>query len=454
MALAALLTLTSLALAQPARQPARNTNPSLLNVNPFFNRAVGGISIDADGLLENASVDALGELRRLRANALAPIPKELDQTVGIRKVSLRRLQAAIQECRAKNQELPDTMKYLAGLQRISYVLVYPEEKDIVLVGPAEGWRVDAKGNVVGSRTGRPVMQLDDLAVALRSAVAQHLPTITCSIDPTAAGLTRVRDHVAKLHTIGTPSVTAAGIAQALGKQEISFTGVPADSHFARVLLGADYRMKRLAMNFEPAPIEGLPSFLHMMKAEGRGMSNLLPRWWLAPNYQPLLRDPEGLAWQLRGASVRAVAEEDLLAAGGDRQPTGKASTVARQWAENMTKKYDELAVAEPVFGQLQNCMDLAIVGALIVHEDLASKSGCDLRVLLGPSELPSLPLGTPRQVASQASLLKKNGNWVISVSGGVKIDVRIIVEKPEKTTRLKPVRDEAKLGEHKDWWWN
>jgi hypothetical protein len=149
-----------------------------------------------------------------------------------------------------------------------------------------------------------------------------------------------------------------------------------------------------------------------------------------------------------------VAEEDLLAAGGDRQPTGKASTVARQWAENMTKKYDELAVAEPVFGQLQNCMDLAIVGALIVHEDLASKSGCDLRVLLGPSELPSLPLGTPRQVASQASLLKKNGNWVISVSGGVKIDVRIIVEKPEKTTRLKPVRDEAKLGEHKDWWWN
>ena len=42
-------------------------------------------------------------------------------------------------------------------------------------------------------------------------------------------------------------------------------GVPADSHFARVLVAADYRMKRLAMNFDPSPVNGLPSYLHMIK---------------------------------------------------------------------------------------------------------------------------------------------------------------------------------------------
>jgi hypothetical protein len=36
--------------------------------------------------------------------------------------------------------------------------------------------------------------------------------------------------------------------EAFGPQKITITGVPANSHFARVLTAADYRMKRLAMN--------------------------------------------------------------------------------------------------------------------------------------------------------------------------------------------------------------
>ena len=45
----------------------------------------------------------------------------------------------------------------------------PEQKDIVLVGPAEGWKVDHRGTMIGLSTGRPVMLLDDLLVALRTA---------------------------------------------------------------------------------------------------------------------------------------------------------------------------------------------------------------------------------------------------------------------------------------------
>ena len=36
--------------------------------------------------------------------------------------------------------------------------------------------------------------------------------------------------------------------------------------------------------------------------------------------------------------------------------------MAQKWADNMTAHYDELAVAEPVFGDLRNCMQLALVG--------------------------------------------------------------------------------------------
>ena len=58
---------------------------------------------------------------------------------------------------------------MAGLTRVKYVLVYPEQNDVVLAGPAEGWRVDALGNVVGASSGQPVLLLDDLMVALRVA---------------------------------------------------------------------------------------------------------------------------------------------------------------------------------------------------------------------------------------------------------------------------------------------
>ena len=39
----------------------------------------------------------------------------------------------------------------------------------------------------------------------------------------------------------------------------------------------------------------------------------------------------------------------------------------------MTNQFAALAVAEPIFGELRNCMELAIVGALVVKERLAGQ---------------------------------------------------------------------------------
>ena len=119
----------------------------------------------------------------------------MNPAVEMRKISLRRVEAALEECAKNNKPIPDAIKYLAGLQRIHYVFVYPEQKDIVLVGPGEGWKVDAKGTVVGIATGRPVMLLDDLLVALRTAQAAAHGGITCSIDPTPEGLARMNQQL-------------------------------------------------------------------------------------------------------------------------------------------------------------------------------------------------------------------------------------------------------------------
>lgn len=413
-------------------------------------REVGGISINASGMLDNVGLDAAGRLRQLRAKSLEQVPQDVQKFTPLRKVSLKALDAALGELAAGKKSLPDVMNYLAGLQRVQYVFVYPQEQDIVIAGPAEGWKVDAKGNLVGVTTGWPIMTLDDLAVSLRSA-SQAAAGITCSIDPTAEGLSRLQGLVKQLKTIGNPQSTMNAISDALGPQTITVTGVPGDSHFARVLVAADYRMKRLAMNFETAPIANFPSFLQMMQAGKSGMNSMLPRWWLAPEQAALVRDAEGLAWELPTGSVKAMTEEDFVAADGSRQHTGKANPLAQKWADMMTVRYRELAVAEPVFGQLRNCMDLAIVSALVVKENLAQKANCSLPNLMDSGRLTVAQLDVPKQVNSQASVLKKGHNWVISASGGVKI-------LPQESIRQAQTNGDvgkAKTAHQSNrWWWN
>ena len=228
------------------------------------------------------------------------------------------------------------MKYLAGLQHIQYVFVYPELGDIVLAGPGEGWKINDAGDLVGLTTGRPVMWLDDLLVALRTAEATRQTGISCSIDPTSDGIVRVTSLLAKMHRDGfgtNPADLEEGmqaIEQTLGPQMVSIKGIPADSHFARVIVAADYQMKRLAMNFDPSPVKGLPSFLQMITSGKRRPKNMIPRWWLEPNYESLLVSPDGLAFEIRGASVKAMTEEDFVAANGSRERSGKASPLAQE----------------------------------------------------------------------------------------------------------------------------
>jgi hypothetical protein len=345
-------------------------------IDTGIQRAVGGVSIDTDGLLNLAQTDAVGELAKLRAAAIGKTPEGLKGLAEMRKVSLRGLNDAIAECVKNKKPLPDEIKCLAGLQHIRYVFVYPEEKDIVLAGPGEGWKVDDRGNVVGLTTGHPVMQLDDLLTAMRSAMQASQGGISCSIDPTPEGIARLN----KLEDAN-PFADLKAREEAAGNQKISLTGVPESSHFARVLVAADYRMKRLGMGFDQAP-KGvkLPSYMEMVSASRP--KDISPRWWMAPKFDSILKDKSGLAWELRGAAVETLTQEDIFNDKGERKHTDKKNPLAKRWADMMTKQFSALAVAEPIFGDLQNCMELAVVSALLAKERLPEKAGNSLPAIL------------------------------------------------------------------------
>ena len=409
-------------------------------------RAVGGIAIDANGLLSAITIEDERQLAQLRQSALGLVPDELTAFDEMRGVSLKQLEAQIAECLAKNKPLPDAVRYMAGLQRIEYVFVYPERNDIVLAGPAEGWKLDRHGNAVGLTSNRPVILLDDLIVAMLTSEASRMTPMSCSIEPTAEGMQRVQAAQRTLRNVSNPQVASRRLEEALGPQQVLLSGVPTSSHFARVMVAADFRMKRLAMNFDEAPISKMPSFLKM--AGGRHAS-MTPRWWLAPKYDAVARDADGLAWQLRGQGVQCKTEEDHFNESGQRESSRPASPAAQRWADNFTSRYDELAEQDSAFGMLRNVIDLAVIAALIEKEELLATAGLELPHMLNEVELAKYPV--PRSVPTKASFVKVRGSYTVSASGGVQMLPWHVADKIEEVATVSKARQQFST-EAKTWW--
>ena len=161
-------------------------------------QAVGGIAVDAKGIVGNLDPEALESLAAERKKALADLvdggPSDL------RKVSLARIIAALEGAIAGKVPLPADVLFLGGLERITHVFVDPTNHDVVLAGPADRISVDARGNVVGAKSRRPLLQLEDLLVALRAIDGVRQGGILCSIDPTPEGITRLNTFLSKQRT--------------------------------------------------------------------------------------------------------------------------------------------------------------------------------------------------------------------------------------------------------------
>jgi hypothetical protein len=218
------------------------------------------------------------------------------------------------------------------------------------------------------------------------------------------------------------------------------------------MVAADFRMKRIAMALEDAPIPGMPSYMQMARPGRAGATNSMPRWWLAPDYEPLRTDVEGLSWEIRGQGVKCMTEEDYVSETGEiKRGAGRVNAAAQRWAEMMTDKYDELAAADSAFGYLRNIMDLAVVAALIEKEGLLERAGIQLPILSDDETV--YHYDAPRTVATQASFIKNRGKWIVSASGGVQIYPWQIANRTEQSDTLAPVRAQATRSSD-GWWWN
>ena len=180
---------------------------------------VAGVEVDAGGVLRMKVVsDPTGQLMREKMQAAAAnLDRNLMKVSELRKVSLNRLDAAIRQKLNRNEPVTEEIKYLAGLTRLQHVFFFPDTKDIVIAGPAEGFAADPTGRVIGIQTGRSVLELQDLIVALRAfpPSGRQNTVMSVSIDPTKEGLTQMQQFLGSLGRItpGDANRIAGGLRQ-------------------------------------------------------------------------------------------------------------------------------------------------------------------------------------------------------------------------------------------------
>ncbi len=433
------------------------------DIRPF---PIGGVYVDAAGLMRQrearASSASLGLARRGVRIASSPLG-DPRRTSNLRYISLARLEAEIARRTVEHAPLEEAMLTMAGLRRVRYVFAVPETQDIVLAGPAGDWRVDEAGRIIAADTGVPVVRLDDLLTLLRATRDSPGVPFGCSINPRTENLAAAQAFLKSSRD--TPLATGKrqrwleAIRAAVGEQDIEVFGIDPASRVARILVEADHHMKLIGMDLADGVL-GVESFLDTVELDAAGAAppmNVL-RCWFSLSYASVNATPEKDGYELNGPGARVLGQNELLTSRGERVHTGQSDEATQRFAQSFSQHFAELCVKHPVYGELRNVFDLAMVTAIIwdANGGLAKQAGWKGALLHDASRLPLPAYAPARSVESVVNhRIIDRRTFVAGVSGGVWIDAKEAIAKQALIepgyTELSSKRPDAPAA---GWWWD
>jgi hypothetical protein len=427
--------------------------------------ALAGVAVDASGVLKVKMIVDHGSalMRKKIAEARSTLSPDAARASELRKVSLPRLEAALNARLERGEPATDEMRSLAGLTRIKYVLLYPETKDIVLAGPAEGWMADPAGRMRGIHSFKPIVELQDLVVAMRAFPpgGKETPLIGCSIDATPQGLANLSAYLRSVGgntVLSQPKLVLNNMREKLGMQVVTVHGVPPTTHFAQVLVEADYRMKLIGIGLEKPEIR-LASWVSMANFGGRDQ-NAMQRWYFVPEYACLRVSEDKMAMELVGDGVKLVGEDEVVMADGRRVASDRVDAASRRFTQGFTAKYPELSARTPVYAQLRNAIDMAVAAAFMQQQDYYGQIGWTMDVFKDESKFAVQTGKAPERVESAVNCVAKGKTIGFPIGGGVHIKAQQALSAenllPDENSKVRDKRTEITVKELApgQWWWD
>ncbi|MBI1902674.1 MAG: DUF1598 domain-containing protein [Planctomycetia bacterium] len=249
--------------------------------------------------------------------ALRPQTK-LDSLVVI---SLRGLVEEAETEAPKQEHFQGRLLTPGSISRIHGFVLDPQRGDVLLLGR----RV----------AGAPPIELDDLIVGLRAAWKDN-QVPACSLDPDP-------DNFG-------------------GPQWVRVHGVAEDSGFARTMLDADYKMKRVLFGVERVNVPGYVTEKELITEEMEQHPGSA-RFWLYP-IQP---EPGDIQVSSDGQvaifnSAVQVLSEEMMRLREGLVGTGKNFGTSEQAAASFTQHYEAIARQHPIFAKLHGLFDIVLLG--------------------------------------------------------------------------------------------
>ena len=431
----------------------------------------GGVYVDPAGLMKRVDESADRSLAMVRRDAATG--SRAERTAGdprresiLRMVSITRLEREIAMRLSLGQPLDESMRTLAGMRRVKYLLVYPETGDIVLAGPAGDWRSDVESRMVSTTTGEPIVMLDDFVVLLRHALSKE-GVFGCSITPRREGLESIQQTMTKwsanpLKNAREREKWLGDLRSSLGKQDVTVYGIDPRTQVARLLVEADYRMKLVGMGLEPGVL-GVESYLSSIElgpGEAPPLMSVL-RWYFTLHHDAVVATEARDAFALKGSSVQVLSENELLTLKGERVHTGKSEELNTRFARSFTKQFDALAAKYPAYAHLRNVFDLTVMSTVIDSHNLPELVTWQPTVFApGGAYEPEISVA-PKEVDSIINYRVLNAKHVVAgVSGGVTVDPRkLATPKAVETDTYGLIsadrsQNEPRALSRHQWWWD
>ena len=427
-----------------------------------------GIEVDPNGLLRGLTHEDKGQtLSGLGHRAReADLNTDMRAKSSMRIVSLTRLEKELAKKLAEGHAVPETMQHLAGLTQIQYVFVYPDQHEVVIAGPAEGWKYDALGRAVARESGRPSLFLDDLVTVLRTFSPRGAGYFNCQILPREEGLRRIQQFVQESNSRGPIDASQLGnwtkkLQQQLGLQDVDINGVPLESRIAQVIFEADYRLKLIGIGKLHAG-HGIPSYFDILPKVGAVKATNMDalRWWLSMKYDAVTHSPDRNVFHIEGSAVLCQSENEKISAKGQRVHTGKSEAANTMFAEAFTDHYSELAGDDPVFADLQNIFDVSLVAALLWDNRVPDRIGWDMGVFAAGGAYQPAAFQPAKTIESVVNHRVYNGkDIVVQVAGGVDGRMRNVLENPNVFREASNLTAEKSKGRAPQlpegrWWWD
>ncbi len=241
-------------------------------------------------------------------------------------------------------------------------------------------------------------------------------------------------------------------------QVITVGGISPKTHFAQVMVEADYRMKLIGIGLEIPPVR-LTSYVERAKPS-QVASNALQRWYFVPNYQCVRVSQDALAMELVGEGVRLVGEDEAVSPDGKRHAAARGNPASEAFVRTFTKMYPKLAERAPVYAQLRNCIDLAVAAAFIQHQDYYQLAHWKPETFDSETAYAVETLNPPQQVETAVNMLWKGNTLMTPIGGGVQMrpteavdPTNLLDDKDAKVQEARTAIDLSKLAPDQ-WWWD